>query len=117
MVTIVKAPVELKEQITELCRETYEAHRDARPQDWPGNFFETAIEPMLDQSFRDGNGRQTKESPTIFAAYEGSDFAGYIRLSSFPTDANADYYSVEMQDIYRSVPCRQRSRTRPRACE
>ena len=100
MVTIVKAPIELKDQITELCRETYETHRNARPQDWPGNFFEMAIEPMLDQSFRDRNGRRTKESSTLFVACEGSDFAGYIRLSSFPTEPNTEYFSVELQDIY-----------------
>ena len=99
-IEIKNAPYALKGKIVALCRETYEAHRAAAPQDWPENFFDLFIEPYVQAAFLDAKGRPVKVSPTLFIAEKDGEFAGYYRLSGVPTDPGRDYFSVELQDIY-----------------
>ena len=99
-VKIINAPVVLKERITELCRETNEAHRTASPRDWPDNFFDLFVLPGIQAAFTDRTGRRVSESPSLFVAMDGDTLAGYYRLSGFPIDPKQDYFSVELQDIY-----------------
>lgn len=98
-VQITNAPAVLKSRIIDLCRETYDAHRDAAPQDWPENFFDLYIEPQIQSAFLDPAGRPLDVSPNMFVALKDETFAGYYRLSSLPTNPETDYFSVELQDI------------------
>ena len=97
---IVPAPADLKAKIASLCRETYEAHRAEMPQDWPGNFFELAIQPMVDAAFLSPKGRKLKHSTSLFVAMMDERLAGYYRLSHCPTDPAKEFFSVDLQDIY-----------------
>ncbi|NNE81129.1 MAG: GNAT family N-acetyltransferase [Silicimonas sp.] len=94
------APASLRAKITALCEETYRAHREASPQDWPGNYFDLAIKTFIDQAFTDASGKALNESPNLFVAMNDGTFAGYYRLSDLPTDPETQYYAVEIQDIY-----------------
>ena len=97
---ITNAPLEFKDQITAFCRATYEAHRKANPEQWPGDFFEKIIAPTIEQRFRDAKGGVLQSSPTIFVAKVDGDLAGYYRLSHIPKDDGFSYYSVDLEDIY-----------------
>ena len=97
---IAPAPTALKPKITDLCRETYEAHKAEAPRDWPGNFFETVIQPMIDAAFTSPKGAALQFSPTLFIAEEDGVFAGYYRLSHVPTDPATEYFAVSLEDIY-----------------
>ena len=96
---IINAPVALKEQLIELCLETYRTHREAAPQNWASNYFELAIKPAIESAFKNKVGAALAESPTIFAAMKDNTFAGYYRLSALPTDPKVDYFAVEIVDI------------------
>ncbi len=77
---IVPAPRSLLPEILRCSRETFEEHRARQPWAFPANSFEVMIEGSIKGSFREG-GRTLAESPNLFAAYRGEDFAGYVLLS------------------------------------
>ena len=93
------APIALKDEITRLCRETYDAHRDAQPFAWAGNYFDVAIQPNLDAAFQDKRGRQLGESQTIFAAMKDGRFSGYIRLADWSSGMGGEIHSGSIEDI------------------
>ena len=98
-IEITPAPIALKGRITELCRETYAAHRDAQPFAWPENFFDVAIQPLLNAAFQDKRGRPLEESPTLFSATKDGQFVGYLRLANWSSGLGGEIHSGSIEDI------------------
>ncbi|MEK6217015.1 MAG: GNAT family N-acetyltransferase [Boseongicola sp.] len=99
-IEIIPAPIALKGRITELCCETYEAHRKEQPYSWPKNFFDLAIKPVLDADFSDKKGNPADESRTVFVAMIDRTLAGYIRLSGWSKGLGGEVNSGNINDIF-----------------
>lgn len=98
-IVIKPAPIALKGQITELCRQTYEAHWKEQPYTWPKNFFEVTVKPVLDASFSRSEGKSIAESRTIFVALNGGAFAGYVHLTNWSKGLGGELNSGNILDI------------------
>jgi len=98
-IEIRRAPIALKGRITELCRQTYDKHRDAQPYAWAANYFDLAIQPHLDAAFTDKHGKQQSESPTLFVAMKDGEFAGYLRMADWSSGIGGDLHIGSIEDI------------------
>ena len=98
-IEIRNAPIALKGRITALCRQTYDRHRDAQPYAWAENYFEVAIQPLLDTAFTDKRGKQLGESPSLFVATKDGDFAGYLRMADWSSGIRGELHIGSIEDI------------------
>ena len=94
------APIALKGRITELCRETYEAHRIKQPFNWPANHFELAIKPLIDADFVNEKGKSLAESRTAFVAMKDGEFCGYIRVTGWSKGFGGEFGQGSINDIF-----------------
>lgn len=74
-IQIVEAPLALKESIKFHTFQTYEEHRARQPFAFSQNQFKLNIEPDIDASFLDTNGKPRASSDNIFAAMQETRFA------------------------------------------
>ncbi|MCB2128899.1 MAG: GNAT family N-acetyltransferase [Rhodobacteraceae bacterium] len=97
---IIPAPASLRDEIKRLTAETHREHQLRQPYAFPENHLETFGYRAIDAAFLSLEGKPLEQSPVIFAAYVGEEFAGYIRLNASARPDLPPQPKVEITDIH-----------------